>query len=218
MSADYSDNLLNNRYRFITVTLQPFGSVGDRASFNLYSRYFTLIDATFSTESDISLSLNDDPFQPIFKSIQMDFRDNPVEKITLLNTNAAANTVKLAVSAIAVVDNRSTVTGSVIISGGVSVNPATIIDSLPDIAVPNTTATKILTGAADIREAWIQNPEALGGTSIRIGDSGVSASNGIILPPQGIYIANIGAVTTGDIYAYHSKGSTINMPVTVFKG
>ncbi len=216
MAGEYTDSLLNNRYHTTTCTLQPFGSNGDRQSYNILNRYLTILSATFPNEADLSLSLNDDPFTPAFKSIQFDFRDNPVEKVTILNTNAGVNVVTMAFSSIPVIDNRSTVTGSVLIAGGVAITAPTVLDSLADVAVATATATRVYTGSAVTDEVWVQNPEALGGTSIRVGDSGVGAANGIILPPQGVYIANVGAVTTGDIWVFHTKGSTINIPVTAF--
>jgi hypothetical protein len=216
MAGEYSDASLNNRYRTTTCTLQPFGSVGDRQSYNILNRYLTILSATFPNEADLALSLNDDPFTPAFKSIQFDFRENPVEKVTILNTNAVANTVTMAFSSIPVIDNRSTVTGSVLITGGVAITAPTILDSLGDVAVTTGVATRVYTGTANTDEVWVQNPEALGGTTIRVGDSGVGAANGILLPPQGVYIANVGAVTTGDVWVFHSKGSTINIPVTAF--
>jgi hypothetical protein len=213
MDEQINAGSLNNRYHTTTCILGAFGSATDRQTYNIFNRYFTILNATFGTEADLQISLNNDPFTICFKSIQFDFRDYPVERITILNTNAAPNTVVLGFSAMSVVDNRTTVTGSVAVTGTVSVISPTAMVTQADAAVPTGVATKIYTSTGAEKQVFVQNLDALGGTSVRIGDSNVGAAQGVFVLPQQIIEFDVGGVGGGDIWAFHSKGSDLNVGV-----
>jgi hypothetical protein len=213
MAGEYNPAVVTNRLRTIPVTLSAFGTAGDRQSYNILNRYFTVLDATFQTQTDLNISLDDDPFADAFKGLQLDFKESPVNKVTILNLNASPNTVRMAFSAIPIFDNRTTVTGNVGISGGAALSAPTSFVTAADQSIVTATATKIYTGTALTKEIFVQNLEASGGVSMRIGDSNVGAARGILIQPQQIIVLDVGAVTTGDVWCYHAKGSNATVGV-----
>lgn len=119
-------------------------------------------------------------------------------RITFKNKSASPITFTFIIAIGRIYDDRLSVSGVITTTEATP----TIIDSQADQSIPNTTATQFLAANSSRKEAIIQNPIA-NLASFRIGDSGVSATNGILLPPGGTLVLN----TTAALFAYHAAGS-----------
>lgn len=201
-------------YRSSPYTLGAAGSATDFVEIYAENRFISIISATYGTQNDLVISIDDNQEGVCYAGFGIKNLDitKRWKKIKIRNVNAAANTVVVGFSEAEVIDNRSSVTiaGSV---SSVAVLPTTV-NTISDVSAAATSTTKIFTGSASVKEIWITNPEAAGGTTLRWGDGSTGASRGGMIPPQTTIIVTVQGVTTGDIYVYNPKASAILVPIT----
>lgn len=94
------------------------------------------------------------------------------------------------------------------LSGEVSLEKSTIIDSAADVSV-NATASKQVVAANAIRREVLVSNLSSNAAAFRIGDSGVGAANGVELLPG----STITLETAGAVYAYNTGAGAQSLGV-----
>jgi hypothetical protein len=94
------------------------------------------------------------------------------------------------------------------VTGSVSLERPTGLNTIADVSVPATSQQQLLTANSGRTEAHIHNTD--GSQELRIGDANTAAGQGAVLAPkQTAVIPGEGA-----IYAYNPGGSAVNVAIT----
>lgn len=228
-----SNASLQNPYKQFTYTLAANAQVEVFYAFN----YFRVISFT-GTANDLRLRFGGSGSDTEFPGAGIGYElSEAVDRIFIRNTGGGSIDITIALAIGRISDDRLNVSGTVNVTGTVEIsndvgNPIpvngsltsvgsitnvvstseeipTTLDSIADVSVANNTTTLLAAADATRKELHVCNPEAAGGSNIRIGDSGAGSANGIILQPGAIYIIT----TEAAVYAWHNKGSSISVPV-----
>lgn len=129
-------------------------------------------------------------------------------RLSIYNNSGAPMTLTIATALGQVNDDRLNVSGTVSITGAVTVTSPAALTTVADVAVAATTTTAVLAVNASRKEAFITNLAA-NNTVIRLGDASTGAARGIEVPIGGT------VVVTGQaaISVYNPSASGINIGV-----
>ena len=84
------------------------------------------------------------------------------------------------------------------------------------VPVPTATPTDVATEQIYRTYIEIQNPEASGGTTIHLAFGNPAGASSFAIPPGGTWYAEWPNIPTARVSIYHTKGSTILVPVIEF--
>jgi len=122
-------------------------------------------------------------------------------------TSAAAQTVSIAISAVAEAQLQRIV-GNIT----ASLSKAATLDSLADDSIA-ATSTELVAAADSDRRAIMVTNLAANTDEVRVGDSGTGATNGVPVQPG----ETVTVETSAAIYVYNSKASAQSVALTVIK-
>lgn len=194
------DGSFQNPYREFTLTLAAGEIFPLQYDFN-FARILSLSDSTA-----LRLTFGGSGAETTVVGAGIGFRLGAAIKVlTLRNASASPITVTVGLAIGEIFDDRVNLVGGTI---PVIISSPTVIASKADVSVNTASATIIAALNTSRTEVIIQNP--IGNTNdFRIGDSGVNATEGIILSPG----STLNLTVTAAIYAYHTKGSAQSIVV-----
>lgn len=203
----------DNSYQSYRTTLAAAGSNGDTRDVNVVGDFMRVLSATAGTISDLEISVNQGRPSVAFVGFALNLQ-NAVEDIggrssfytmTIRNLSAAPNTVVIGAGDAAIIDDRLNLSGS--ITANVVV-PNTVTTAA-DVTVNTGASGQVLAAKAGRQNAYVFNPGAIGTTPIRVGDTNVTASRGMAVPPQ----QGITLFTTAAIFVRNDTGGNLAFPV-----
>jgi len=164
--------------------------------------FFWVIDAS-SLAATASIKLDHDQGESF--DISKGFFLSGIRSNKFILTNAAQVGASLRVM-YGVAQNPSlTIVNPSSAASTVELTKATTPDSLADVSAVGATTTQIVSANSSRREILVHNNSAA--VTLRIGDSGAGAANGIPLPPGTGFVFS----TSGDLYAYNPDAGAVTV-------
>ena len=188
------DSFVQNPYREFTETIPAGQSIDVRYDHNSLRILALTAGATLQVQFGQSGSKTSLVGAGMgFEYTDGEGRPIALRSVRLFNGGGAPLTVTVGAAIGKVADNRLTVSGTLTT---IEVKAGTF-DSLTDVALTNGSATQLDVSDASRRELIVTNVLA-NAVSMRVGDSGVSATNGIELQPGD----SVALTTTAAVFAY----------------
>lgn len=202
-SAGISQGSLQEPPKQETLTLQP----QERLTYFRNLDFFRIFDISVVGANDLKLRFGDSATETDLVGSGIGYKLPYVtDRIVFFNSSTSTAHTFTFVTAIGdVTDDRVNFTGTLSVN---NLSPNTF-NSGADVAVLTTATTLILATNANRRQAIITNLDTNAGT-VRIGDSGAGASNGVPLAVGSTLILD----TSADIYCYNPNALTVNMSVS----
>lgn len=171
---------------------------GAEIPFNFTGDFVALIAQSGST--DIKLGIGDNPPQDFEKGLSYKMPPGTFyDLFRIKNGGASAATITIAYGFGEFSDGR------LVVTGGVAISSPSVFTTAADQSITTATATEIIAANPDRKQAVVQNLDA--GTAIRVGDSNVGATRGILVDPGGTLVLDL----TAAVWVYHAKGSNLSV-------
>lgn len=197
-------------YQVYTLVIPAAGAAGDIARVSLNNNsHLRILSATNGTINDLAISINDGPMSRTFVGMALAMQnyitgEGEIKRIALQNLNAAANTIRFAVAAGEIADNRLEISGATISATITGITMPTAANAA-NTSVPNATNTVVVAANTSRKSVTVGNPSN-SAFSVWLGDSATAAvGEGIeLLPGEKVTLSHTAAV-----YAYQTSGGAI---------